>query len=346
MICSIKFNKFIKKLQSLKEITFLKQNEQKWLELEKELSHPKKNPKKLASQYIELTDDLSYSRTHYAKSKTTEYLNGLTARFHQEIYKNKRESSSRLLDFWLVEMPGMFYRHRKKLLVSLLIFIVGVSVGALCQYYDENVLRMFVGDNYVNERIEEIEHDQAMSWYGDENPFLLFAIIPLNNIKVSFIFFALGILFSIGTAIALFFNSALLGALIMFFHQYGYLKLCLMVIMIHGSFELSAMIVEAVAGFVLGASITHPGTLPRMQSFKIGARDGLKIIVGTLPLILVAGFLECFITRFYHMPEILNWIIIIASLSFMIFYFVVYPSAVNKKMSLQQSNNQQHDHSK
>lgn len=318
----------------MKEITFLKQNEQKWLELERELEYQDKNPKKLASCFIDLTDDLSYSRTHFPKSKTTQYLNGLTARFHQEIYKNRRESKSRFIDFWISELPLIFFQHRSKLLTALLIFIAGVGLGALCQSYDDGVLRMFVGDDYVNERIDEIEHDQAMSWYGDENPFLMFAIIPLNNIKVALIFYAAGVIFSIGTGIVLFFNSALLGALISFFHQYGYLKTCLMIIMIHGSFELSSMIVEAVAGFVLGASITHPGNLPRFQSFMNGAKEGLKIVVGTIPIIIVAGVLECFVTRFYHMPELLNWIIIIGSLGFMFFYFVIYPVRIQKSMNL------------
>lgn len=318
----------------MKEITFLKQNEQKWTALERELNvTEKKNPKRLAEQFIELTDDLSYSRTHYPKSKTTEYLNGLTARFHQEIYKNKREKSSRIWDFWLYELPYMFHRHQRKLFISALIFAIGIAVGALSQYYDENVVRMVTSDNYVNERIEEIENDAAMSWYGDENPFLMFAGITFNNIRVSFTFFAFGFFFAIGTGALVFYNSVLLGALVMFFKQYGYLKTCLMIIMIHGTFELSTMIIEGVAGFVLGSALLYPGTLTRKQSLMKGAKDGLKITVGCLPIIVVAGFLESFITRFYHMPEYLNWIIILVSLAFMVFYFLVYPIILNKKYS-------------
>lgn len=318
----------------MKEITFLKQNEQKWTALERELSvTEKKNPKRLAEQFIELTDDLSYARTHYPNSKTTEYLNGLTARFHQEIYRNKREKSSRLWDFWLYEMPFMFYRHQKKLLISALIFVVGIAVGALVQYYDENVLRMVTSDNYVNERIEEIESDAAMSWYGDMNPFFMFTYITLNNIMVSFTFFAFGFLFAIGTGALVFYNSVTLGALVMFFKQYGYLKTCLMIILIHGTFELSTMIIEGVAGFVLGSAILYPGTLTRTQSLMKGAKDGLKITVGCLPIIVIAGFLESFITRFYHMPEWLNWIIILLSLGFMMFYFLIYPIVLNKRLN-------------
>jgi membrane protein YdbS with pleckstrin-like domain len=81
----------------------------------------------------------------------------------------------------------------------------------------------------------------------------------------------------------------------------------------------------------VGASITRPGTLPRMQALKKGARDGLMIVIGLIPIFLVAGFLECFITRFYKMPAVVNWGIIILSLGFMIWYFVIYPIILNRK---------------
>ncbi|MBC7863754.1 MAG: stage II sporulation protein M [Bacteroidia bacterium] len=318
----------------MKEITFLKQNEQKWLALEKEFAIDQaKNPKKLADQFLELTDDLAYARTHYPKSKTTEYLNGLTARIHQEIYKNKREKSSRIFDFWRFEIPYMFYKHQKKLLISLLVFLIGIAIGGVCQYNDKETVRLIIpnGDTYINERIHEIENEQAMSFYGDENPFVLFAVIPMNNIKVSFFCFAFGFLFSIGTAIFLFYNGAMVGALVMFFQQYGYLKTCLMVIMIHGTFELSAIVVAGVSGFVVGSAITNPGTLPRMQAIAQGAKDGVKIVLGLVPIFIIAGFLECFITRFYQMPRGLNWAIILLSLSVMVMYFVVYPIILNKR---------------
>lgn len=316
----------------MKEITFLKQNEKKWLALEAEMnSREGRNPKRLAEQFIELTDDLAYSRTHYPSSKTTEYLNSLTARFHQEIYKNKREKSSRIFDFWRYEIPFMFYKHQKKLLTSLIIFAIGIAMGAICQKNDERVIRGVIGDQYVNERIVEIENEQAMSFYGDTNPFLMMTQIPLHNIQVSFVCFVLGIVFSIGTAVWIFYNGVVLGAFTTFFYQYGYLKTCLMVVMIHGSFEISALVIAGVSGFILGAGLTRPGSLPRMESLKQGAKDGIKVVLGLVPVFLVAGFLECFITRFYHMPLGLNWAIIIFSMGCMIWYFVAYPIWLNKR---------------
>ena len=78
--------------QIVKEITFLKQNADKWQEFEKLISTKGgSNPDLMADLFIQLTDDLSYSKTHYPKTKTTQYLNSIAARVHQEIYKNKKQ---------------------------------------------------------------------------------------------------------------------------------------------------------------------------------------------------------------------------------------------------------------
>ena len=79
----------------MREITFLKEQSNKWQEFEKLLNEKHANPKKLAALFIEVTDDLSYARTHYPTSKTAQYLNGLAARVHQEIYKNKKETDGK-----------------------------------------------------------------------------------------------------------------------------------------------------------------------------------------------------------------------------------------------------------
>ena len=83
----------------MREITFLKEQSSKWQNFEKLLNEKNANPQKLAGLFIEVTDDLSYARTHYPTSKTTQYLNGLAARVHQEIYKNKKETKFKFYIF-------------------------------------------------------------------------------------------------------------------------------------------------------------------------------------------------------------------------------------------------------
>jgi hypothetical protein len=85
----------------VKEITFLKQNASKWEGYEASLDKKEaEHPAKVAEMFIELTDDFSYSKSNYEASKTTQYLNSLTSRVHQLVYRNKKESNKRVFLFW------------------------------------------------------------------------------------------------------------------------------------------------------------------------------------------------------------------------------------------------------
>ena len=74
-----------------------------------------------------------------------------------------------------------------------------------------------------------------------------------------------------------------------------------------------------------------PKTYSRRQSFLIAAKDGVKIIIGLIPLFIIAGFLESFVTRYTKMPIFFNLIIIISSLSFIIWYVIIYPIKLSRR---------------
>ena len=94
------------------------------------------------------------------------------------------------------------------------------------------------------------------------------------------------------------------------------------------------MVIEAACGFILGAAILFPKTFSRLNSFKIGLKDGLKIFLSTIPFTIAAGFIEGFVTRYgIEMPSWLNVIIILGTLTLISFYFLVYPTIVYKKLN-------------
>jgi len=319
----------------MKEITFLKDRSGKWEEFEKMLKEKHTNPRELAGLFIEVTDDLSYSRTHYPKSKTTQYLNGLAARVHQEIYKNKKESHGRILSFWKSEVPLSMALHQKQLFLSFFIFLLCGLLGFISEMYDENFVRLIIGDHYVDETIQRIKNGNPLGIYGESDEGSMFFMITINNILVSFRVFAMGLLFSFGTGYELFRNGIMLGAFHGFFWRYHLLGKSLLVVWIHGSFEISAIIIAGAAGFVLGNSLLFPGTYKRMDSFKRGAISSLKIVVGVVPIFIVAGFLESFVTRYTNMPLWLSIFIILGSLFFVLWYFVLYPRMLSKKLTNQ-----------
>ena len=315
----------------MREITFLKDQSNKWQDFEKLLGEKNANPQQLAGLFIEVTDDLSYARTHYPASKTTQYLNGLAARVHQEIYKNKKENRGRFFSFWKTEVPLMMYTYRKQLLLSFFLFAIFTLLGFISELYDENFVRFVIGDAYVDATIERIKKGNPLGIYGEGGQTDMFFRITLNNIFVSFTVFVMGLLFSFGTAYQLFKNGIMLGAFQGFFWKYNLFAKSILVVWIHGTFEISAIIIAGAAGFVLGNSILYPGTYKRIESLKTGAKNSLKIIVGIVPVFIVAGFLESFVTRYTGMPLGLSLFIIFGSLAMVIGYFVLYPMYLYKK---------------
>ena len=310
----------------MREAAFLRKNADRWKEFERLLaSRGRANPDQLAELFVQLTDDLSYARTFYPKSKTTAYQNTLAVKVHQAIYRNRRERGSRLIGFWREELPLVIFESRRELLYALVIFLIATLIGAVSAANDTNFVRLILGDSYVNMTLENIRSGDPMGVYKRSSEMFMFSFIPINNIIVSFLVFVKGLFFSFGTAYELFKNGVMLGSFQYFFYQKGVLIESALAIWIHGTLEISAIVIAGGAGLVMGNSILFPRTWSRRESFLRGARRGMKIVVGLVPIFLLAGFLESFVTRHTEMPVALSLTIILGSLAFVLWYFVFYP---------------------
>ena len=316
----------------MRETAFLKQNEKKWKEFEA-LVHAKKGmvtPDKIAELFIEVTDDLAYARTHYPQSTTTQYLNGLAGQLHQAIVRNKKPKSGSFSTFWLKELPQIMFETRFKLLYAFLIFVVAIIIGAASTNYDINFVRTILGDEYVEMTLDNIDRGKPLGVYATQGEVDMFLSITVNNVKVSFLAFVMGLLLSAGTAYILFNNGIMVGAFMTFLFKHGYLKETILTVFIHGTLELSAIVIAGSAGFQLGHAILFPRTHSRLESLRIGALKGIKIIAGLIPVFIAAGFLEGFVTRHTEMPAVMSLAIIIGSLGFIVYYFIVYPMQLHQ----------------
>lgn len=317
---------------AIREAAFVKQNKPGWERLERSLDGREQlSPDEASELYIRLTDDVSYARTFFPGSSAYTYLNGLAARLHQYIYRNKPSERGRFKRFWAVEVPLALASTRKELLLSFSVFIIAVVIGAISAHHDPDYVRLQLGEEYVEETLENIHKGKPMDIYASEDAASMFAWLPLHNISVSLQAFAFGLLFSVGTAYFILGNGFMLGAFQYFFFQQGVGMESMMSIWVHGTLEISAIIVAGSAGFTMGNAMLFPGTLPRTTSLLRGARRGLKIVIGLVPVFLVAGFLESFVTRLA--PRLTGWsllLIIGGSLAFVIWYFVIHPLHVQR----------------
>ena len=322
----------------MREAQFLKQNADKWKQYEQDL-RTLHNPDVFADRFIELTDDLSYAKTFYPKSNTTKYLNGIASQFHQKIYKNKKEKASRIFSFWMYELPFLFKQYQRQLLYAFLFFTVFTLVGALSAKYDENFLRLILGDGYVNMTNANIEKGDPFGVYNSENEFVMFIGIAINNIRVSFITFVMGIFFSVGSVYMIMTNGIMLGSFMEFFFAKGLGKQAVLAIFIHGTIEISVLVVAGCAGLVLGNSFLFPKTFNRWESLRKGGRDAMKIAFGLMPFFIIAAFFESFVTRHYKtIPLIVNVLILGLSLLLIIWYFILYPIILHKKIEAVSNN--------
>jgi uncharacterized membrane protein SpoIIM required for sporulation len=319
----------------MREVAFIKQNKEKWLEFEQAIfGKLKKNPDDLASLYIHLVNDLSYAQTYFPKSKTVVYLNHLASQTYQKIYKTKREDTNKLIYFFKTEVPLLVYQYKRYVLYAFLIFGILTAIGAISAKNDDSFVRLILGDAYVNMSLENIKDGNPVAVYKSGSNWGSFIGITFNNLRVGALSYFFGIFLGFGTFYILLNNCIMLGSFQYFFYKEGVFWESVRGIWIHGSMEIFAMVIEAAAGFALGASILFPNTYSRFNSFKIGFKNTFKIFLSTMPFTIIAGFLEGFITRYsIDMPHYLSVFIILSTLSAIGYYYLVYPFIVHKKIN-------------
>ena len=322
----------------MKEISFIRQNIEKWRAMEPVIeTASKQDPGRLSDTYLEITTDLSFSRNHYPRSRITLYLNNLASALHVSLYKNKKESGSRIWSFWKTEMPLVMYDSRKELLYSFLIFIVSAAIGCLSTLNDDMFARLIMSNGYIDMTLQNIAEGNPMGVYGSTSPVSMFVMIVFNNVRVAFIIFAFGLLTGFGTGYMLLYNGIMIGVFQTFCFQQHIGIESMMAIWLHGTLEISAIIIAGAGGLALGNGWLFPGTYSRGYAFRQGAKRGLKIVIGTVPVLVIAGFIESFLTRYTSVPYIVRGAFIMFSLAFVIYYYIYLPKRLSYGISKPQN---------
>jgi uncharacterized membrane protein SpoIIM required for sporulation len=309
----------------MRETQFIKQNEAKWAKFERSLGKTNVNPDELSDLFVEITDDLSYSRTFYPNRSVRVYLNNIAQKVFYSVYKNRKNRLPNFLDFWRETVPQVIYESRKAFLLSFLIFWGAALIGAFSSYMDVDFPRVILGDEYIDMTYENIANGNPMGVYQKAEETDMFLQIAFNNLMVATKTFILGIFFCIGSIFILIQNGIMLGSFQYLFIGEGIYMESFFTIWLHGTIEISCIIIAGAAGITMGAGLVFPGTLSRIQSLQLSARRGLLIMLTVLPLIVLAAFIEGFITRYSGSSYIARGIVIFGSLAFIISYYVVYP---------------------
>lgn len=289
----------------------------------------------MAREFTRLVDDLGYAKTFYPTSKVTQYINSLATRIYLNIYKNRKEESNRLVHFWKYDVPLTIRKHHGTILFAFILFVLFFVVGFFSAKQDENFTRDVLGNGYVNMTEKNIDEGNPFGVYRSGNSFLMWLGLMINNIVVSLMYFVKGIFFGILSLYSMIKEAIRLGAFEYMFFSKGLGGKAAVTVLIHGMLELTAIIVASGAGVILGKSFLFPGTISRWKSLQRGVKDGVKIVIGLMPIFAIAAFFEGFVTRYYNMPILLSSAILLASGSFIVWYFIIYPIRLHRKFKAQ-----------
>jgi uncharacterized membrane protein SpoIIM required for sporulation len=320
----------------MREVAFIKQNKEKWLEFEQVISKKeRKSPDTVANLHIKIMNDLVYAQTYYPKSKVTTYLNKLAKSSFNSVYDSKRKDKNIFVYFFLEKVPLLAYQNRKYIYLAFIVFFCFFLIGLLSTFNDNQFARQILGNSYVNQTIENIESGDAMAIYKGGSNWGTFIGIYENNQRVGLFMFLSGLFLGLGTGFYVVENAIMVAVFQAFFYQYNSFFDSLKGIWIHGTYEIFGLIIESAAGYMVGASILFPGSLKRIESFLKGTKNAFYLFLSTIPFTIIAAFLEGYVTRFSNiMPTFFCFLIILFSLFSISYYYLYLPFVVAKKQGL------------
>ena len=242
--------------------------------------------------YRQTASDLATVREDITSRPFTAYLNQLLARAHNLIYMGKRPDFNGIVRFYRETYPRIFRETFSLVFLSALIFIAGGIAGAVVMLRDPGFAHQILGPGMV-ETIEKRE-----MWTHS-----ILAVKPMaasgimtNNIMVGFMMFAAGISAGLGTIWMLITNGLLMGVLTVATARAGMALQLWDFVAAHGALELPAIFIAAGAGLEIARGLLFPGMLPRKDALRLAGSQAAKLLLGTIPLLVVAGVIEAFVS--------------------------------------------------
>jgi uncharacterized membrane protein SpoIIM required for sporulation len=254
------------------------------------LSH--RELQELALLYRQVAADLATVREDPMSRRLADYLNQLLARAHNLVYMGRRSSPRGIFPFYGRVFPALFRSTFDYTALAAALFAAGALTGFLACLADPAFQRFFLGPA-MSDTIE-----RHRMWTHS-----ILAIKPLaasgimtNNLAVSFATFALGITAGLGTLYMLSMNGLLMGVISAACWQAGMSRQLWEFVAPHGVLELPSVFMAGGAGLLVARGLLFPGNLRRRESLALYGGQAARLILGIIPLLVIAGLIEGFIS--------------------------------------------------
>jgi uncharacterized membrane protein SpoIIM required for sporulation len=246
----------------------------------------------LSLLYRQTAADLAAIREDRSSVHFARYINQLLVRAHNTIYSGHRASPKAMLSFFWTTYPLAFRRNLNHCLLATLIFAVAGLVGAVLTYQNPDFKVKLLGPQMV----ETIDRHQMWTHSIVGIKPLASSAIMTNNMSVGFSTFALGITGGLGTIYMMAFNGLLIGVIGMACWLSGMSLQLWSFVAPHGVLELPAIFIAGGAGLRIAQGLLFPGILPRRDSLTRAGLDAVQLLLGTIPILIIAGTLEAFVS--------------------------------------------------
>jgi len=277
--------------------------------------------RELGRIYRRTASDLAIARAESRDPRLINYLNSLVIRAHGRIYRADAQGGRRIRNFFAVDFPRTFRRTLGYTATAFGVFCLFTAIAFFGTRHDPD----FSEIAGVSPYFREIVINHRTRWWeelNDANQIGSTAIFT-NNIRVTFYAFALGALFGLGTLYVLAFNGASFGAVLALTYHAGFGNdLLLGFVISHGVIELTCIFIAGGAGFLIGTALLMPGNLSRADALKSRGADAVRLIVGCIPLLVIAGIIEGFVSPQPIPPQIKIGIGVISGITLYSYLFL------------------------
>jgi uncharacterized membrane protein SpoIIM required for sporulation len=223
------------------------------------------------------------------------YLNSLVIRAHGRIYRaDSSEIWQRIRKFFARDFPRVFRRTWRYTTLSFAVFMLFGVLSFAGTWRDAEFSELAGIPPMWRQQNTEVKK----RWWERINRANQVEAtgIATNNIQVTFFAFAYGALFGLGTLYVMVLNGASIGSVLALTYRAGYGHELLTFMAGHGVIELTCIFIAGGAGLLFGTALLFPGDLSRFDNLRLRGRESIKLVVGCVPLLAVAGLIEGFIS--------------------------------------------------
>jgi uncharacterized membrane protein SpoIIM required for sporulation len=240
--------------------------------------------------YRQMAADLSALREDKSTQNVARYVNQLLARCHNVIYTGSKSSARDIWYFYRYAYPAIFRRFLAYTLAAFGFFLVGALVGLILTLERPEFMHHILGPQMV----ETIDRREMWTHSIVGIKPIASSAIMTNNLGVAFMTFASGITGGVMTLYMMIFNGLLIGVIGAACWMAGMSRQLWSFVAPHGVLELPAIFIAGGAGFLIAQGLLFPGDLSRRDSLAVAGGNAVKLVLGTIPMLFIAGLLEGF----------------------------------------------------